>query len=153
MRFIRSLLLVALFASLAFGCHKSGVFNAKGRIVKGGQPFHLADGQSLRLSFAPTKVEGSRYDSYAGSFDPDDGTFEVVGKDGQGLPAGTYNVGIQLMQGKEDQLRGRLMGPKSGITLEVAAGAKDLVIDLDATPFDKALSGVDLKPSGKTRRR
>jgi hypothetical protein len=150
MRALRNLLLMALTGSLVLGCGKSGFFHAKGHIVKGGQPFQIADGQSLRIFFAPATAEGSRYDSYAGTLNPDDGSFEIVGKDGQGLPAGKYQVGIQLMQGKEDQLGGRLLGPQSGITLEVAPSSKDLLIDLDRTPFDKALEATARKTSKKS---
>jgi hypothetical protein len=150
MRALRNLLLIALTGSLALGCGKSGFFHAKGHIVKGGQRFQIAEGQSLRILFAPLAGEGGRYDSYAGTFDPDDGSFEIVGKDGQGLPAGKYRVGIQLMQGKEDQLGGRLLGSQSGITLEVTPGSKDLLIDLDSTPFDKALEATARKTSKKS---
>jgi hypothetical protein len=148
----RNLLLLALIAPFLLGCGKSGYVKAVGHIVKGGQPFRLDEGQSLRLFFAPSNTQGSRYDSFAASFNPDDGSFEVLGKDGEGLPPGTYQVGLQLMQGKEDQLSGRLLGPKSGITLEVAPGSKDLVIDLDKTPFDKAFAAGP-KPSTKSKRR
>ena len=147
----RNLVVVALVGLVSVGCGNNGMINAKGRVVKGGQPFLLPDGQAMRVFFAPTNTEGSRYDSYAASYNADDGSFEVVGKDGRGLPAGQYQVGIQVMEGKEDLLGGRLLGPTSGITLEVTSGSNDLVIDLDKTPFDKALNAAKQKTAKKGR--
>src|SRR6516162_9955777 len=89
MRLLPSALVVALVGLFSLGCGKNGFFNAKGHILKGGKPLALADGQVLRIFFAPTSAPGTRYDSYAASFEPEDGSFVVVGKDGHGLPPGT----------------------------------------------------------------
>jgi hypothetical protein len=142
---LRSALLVALVGLFSLGCGKVGFYNAKGHVLKGGKPFTLAEGQVLRIFFAPTDTSGTRYDSFAGSFDPEDSSFVVVGKDGHGLPPGNYQVGVQLMEKKEDLLGGKLLGPKSGITLDVTSSSNDLVIDLDKTPFDKALEATTKK--------
>jgi hypothetical protein len=150
---IHSAVILALVSLLPIGCGNNGFINAKGHVMKAGRPFLLPDGQVLRIFFAPTNTEGTRYDSYAGSYDPEDGSFEVVGKDGRGLPPGTYNVGIQVMEKKEDLLGGKLLGPKSGITLDVTAGSKDLVIDLDKTHFDKAMESTKRKMGTKSRSR
>ena len=122
------------------GCGSSSTIKAKGKIVKGGQPFVIREGQGLRLIFAPQTVpEGKRYDSYAAEYHPDDGTFRVVGKDGQGLPPGKYTVSLELLQKKEDLLHGRLTGKDSPLSLEVVKGGDELVIDLDKVNFDSLL--------------
>jgi len=41
------------------------------------------------------------------------------------------------------------MGRKSGLTLDVAPGSKDLVVDLDRTEFDKALDATKKKTTKK----
>jgi hypothetical protein len=151
MGLLRSVFVAALAGLFALGCGKAGFYNARGHVLKAGKPFALANGQVLRIFFAPTDTSGTRYDSFAGSFDPDDGSFVVVGKDGQGLPPGNYQVGLQLMEKKEDLLGGKLLGPKSGITLDVTSGSNDLVIDLDKTPFDKALEATTRKTALATQ--
>jgi hypothetical protein len=145
MRILRSVLACGLVSLLALGCGNNGFMNAKGHILKGGKPFLVSEGQGLRIFFAPTDRSGTRYDSYAASYDPEDGSFVVIGKDGRGLPPGNYLVGFQLMEKKEDLLGGKLLGPKSGITVDVTSSSQDLVIDLDNTPFAKAFEATTRK--------
>jgi hypothetical protein len=72
-------------------------------IVKGGQPYRTREGEGLRIIFAPldppTRVQ---YDCFAAAYNPDDGNFQVLGKDGQGLPPGKYRISLQLSSKKED---------------------------------------------------
>jgi hypothetical protein len=143
MRPLRLLPLALLAVLLAAGCNPSGHIKARGRVVKGGQPFLAEKGQGLRIFFAPVELTTGGYDSYAAEYNPADGTFLVVGKDRTGLPPGKYRVGLQLMQNKEDLFNGKLLGKKSPFILEVARGGDDLVIDLDQAPL------VPDKPAGK----
>jgi hypothetical protein len=152
MRCFRLLPVFVLLGLFCLGCSRDGYFNARGRIVKGGRPLILPEGQGLRVFFCPSETGGTRYDSFAASYDPTDGSFEVMGKDGRGLPPGKYYIGLQLMEKKEDLLGGRLLGPKSGLSLDVVPGAKDLVINLDESPFDKALEITQKKMSNKAAR-
>ena len=141
MRSLRRLLPGLLIGLLALGCGRSGFIKARGCITKGGQPFLAGAGQGLRIFFVPLATpEGSRYDSYAAEYDPEAGTFQVRGKDGQGLPPGSYRVTLQLMKSKEDLLKGALLGTKSPFTCEVARGGGDVVIDLDKANFDSLLA-------------
>jgi hypothetical protein len=106
--------------------------------MKGGEPYHPAEGESLLIYFAPVdSPDSSHSDSYAAQYDPTDGTFEVVGKDGKGLPLGKYRVGIQLMKKKEDLLGGQLTTSKSPLVFDVTGN--DIVIDLDKADFDSIL--------------
>jgi hypothetical protein len=140
------MLLLGLFA---LGCGDSSHIRAKGRIVKGGQPFLTPEGEGLRIFFVPLEVpQGDRYDSYAAEYDPQDGSFRVQGKDGRGLPAGKYRVDLQLMKSKEDLLSGKLLGKKSPFVLEVT-GREDLVINLDEAKFDSLLA--EQKPAKPTK--
>jgi hypothetical protein len=151
MRKTRFLFLGLALSLVGLGCLRSLDFiKAKGRVVKGGQPYLAEEGQGMRIFFAPLEVPaGSQYDSYAAVYDPKNGTFEVTGKDGKGLPRGRYRVDIQLMKNKEDLLNGKLMGANSPLTLEVKGTSDELVIDLDQVPFDKLLAAGQAKLSGK----
>lgn len=137
MRFLRMLAVGLLVGLVASGC-SGGRIKAKGRVIKGGESYHPAEGESLLIYFAPVdSPDSSHADSYAAQFDPTDGTFKVVGKDGKGLPRGKYCVGIQLMKKKEDLLGGQLTTSKSPLVFDVTGN--DVVIDLDKADFDSIL--------------
>jgi hypothetical protein len=130
------LLLLGLFA---LGCGDSSRIHAKGRIVKGGQPYLAQEGEGFRVFFVPLDgVKGNHYDSYAAEYNPETGAFRVEGKDGKGLPPGRYRVDLQLMKSKEDLLNGKLLGKKSPFIVEVT-GKDELVINLDEANFDSLL--------------
>jgi hypothetical protein len=142
MRNTRCVLPCLLIGLLAIGCGSSFI-KAKGRVVKGGEPFHLGEGEALRIILAPLDApeDSHHYDSYAAEFHPDDGTFLVKGKDGNGLPPGKYRVGLELLKKKEDQFQGRFMGRKSPLTCEVTTAANELVVDLDQASAEQKTDG------------
>jgi hypothetical protein len=149
MRFLVRYSPCLLIGLLVLGCGKSSFIKAKGRIVKGGQPYLTQEGEGLRIFFSPLEAPtGQQYDSFAAIYEPDNGSFQVVGKDGQGLPPGKYRVGLQLMKSKEDLLKGALLGKKSPFTLEVTGGSDDLVIDLDQAQFDTLLAQASAPKKG-----
>jgi hypothetical protein len=148
MRFLRMLAVGLLVGLVASGC-SGGLTRAKGRVIKGGEPYHPPEGGSLLIDFAPVdSLDSSHSDSYAAQYDPTDGTFKVVGKDGKGLPPGKYRVGIQLMKKKEDLLGGQLTTSKSPLLFDVAGD--DIVIDLDKADFDSILKAP--RKANKARR-
>jgi hypothetical protein len=128
----RYLPLILLIGLCSLGCGRSSMIQAKGRVLKGGTPFKLGEGEGLRIFFLPLEPTGSGYDSYAAEFH-NDGTFTVKGKDGRGLPPGKYRVTLQLMKNKEDQFGGRFMGEKSPFVCEVNKASDEVVVDLDQT--------------------
>jgi hypothetical protein len=133
-----------LVGALMLGCSRSSFIKARGRIVKNGEAYTLPKGEGLRMIFVPqAPPQGDHYDSYPAVFFPDKGTFEVVGKEGKGLPAGKYIVSLELMQKKEDLFRGRLLGKASPIVVEVTPANHDLLIDLDAIKLDELLKQPD----------
>jgi hypothetical protein len=133
MRSHRHLLLCALIALLCAGCGSSGLIKAKGRIMKGGQPYLANDGEGLRIFFEPLEIpQGStHYDSFAAEYHAEDGTFQVQGKNGLGLPPGHYRVSLQLMKNREDVFAGKATGKKSPFTCEVTGQQGEVVINLD----------------------
>jgi hypothetical protein len=146
-KWIAALLLISL---LALGCGSSSRMRAKGSILKGGQPYRTNPGEGLRIIFAPLDPPtGTQYDSFAAAYDPSDGSFEVMGKDGQGLPPGKYRISLQLMSKKEDLWGGQLMGKKSPFTCEVTAATDRVLIDLDQVHLDSASASGKMKKTPK----
>jgi hypothetical protein len=144
---IRGVLPFLLIGLFAIGCG-SGFIKAKGRVLKGGEPFHPGEGEALRIILAPVDPPtGSTYDSYAAEFHPDDGSFQVKGKDGNGLPPGKYRVSLELLKKKEDLFKGSYTGARSPFTCEVTNSSSELVVDLD-----QAKSG-NAEPSDAPRSR
>jgi hypothetical protein len=123
-----------LVGVLLVGCGGS-MINARGRVTKGGQPFAPTGGANLRIFFVPMNFADSRFETYPAVFDAKDGTFEVKGKDGNGLPPGKYRVNLELMTKKADVWKGKLMGDKSPFTCEVSKG-NEIVINLDEAKLD-----------------
>jgi hypothetical protein len=130
---LRSSYLVFLVALGLFlgGCSGSSRIKARGRIVQGGVPYHTEEGQGLRIFFVPLKASELTYESYAAIPDKGGSTFQVVGKDGKGLPPGKYRVNLQLMKNKEDLFNNRLMGVDCPLVCEVPGPSGDVVVDLD----------------------
>jgi len=129
MRRIRNgsvLVLIALFLS---GCG-DGRIKARGRIVKNGAPFQLGEGEGLRIVFAPVEASGATYESYVAVFNKD-GSFQVMGRDGKGLPPGKYRVALEHLKKKQDLLKGAFDGQNTPIVREVTDGSNEIVIDLD----------------------
>jgi hypothetical protein len=130
--FVR-VLLVLLVAPVLGGCGDSGKehFRAKGHVVKGRRPYRLNEGEGLRIVFTPLeRTIDTPNESFAAEYQRGDGSFQVGGKDGTGLPPGKYQVSLELMKNREDLFRGRLLGRRSPITVEVSRG-EEVVIDLD----------------------
>jgi hypothetical protein len=138
---------VVLLSLLAVGCGGSGFVKARGHVIKDGNPYLTGSGEGMRIVFAPVELQSTtQYDSFAAAYNPSDGSFTVLGKDGKGLPPGKYRVGIQLMKSKEDLLNGRLLGKHSPFLVEVTTGSNDIVIDLNEARFDELLAaGSDKK--------
>jgi hypothetical protein len=144
MRSARCVLACLLIGLVAIGCGK-GYIKAKGRVTKSGEPFRPGEGEALRIILAPLDAPaGATYDSYAAEYHPDDSSFIVMGKDGNGLPPGKYRVGVELIKKKEDLFKGRFTGPKSPFTCELTSAASEVVVDLDQAP-------AEVKPDVKQR--
>ncbi|HEV2947132.1 MAG TPA: hypothetical protein VGX70_07135 [Gemmataceae bacterium] len=138
----RRLLILILIGLFPLGCGDSSHIKAKGRIIKGGQPYFVPEGSGFRVFFVPLDTpEGKHFDSFAAEYNSEDGSFRVQGKDGKGMPPGKYRVDLQLMKSKEDLLGGKLLGKKSPYVVEVTGNGDDLLIDLDTAHFDSLLAG------------
>jgi hypothetical protein len=121
------LVLVVLFV---YGCGGDGRIKARGRIIKGGTPFVLGEGEGMRMAFVPLEASGETYDSYVAVCEKD-GSFKVVGKDGKGLPPGKYRVDLEHLKKKKDLLKGAFAGKRSPFLREISSGSGEIVLDLD----------------------
>jgi hypothetical protein len=121
------LILLALVA----GCG-GDLVKAKGKLLKGGEPVKLGEKEAVRIVFVPVdKVEGKEQNMYPAEFNPEDGTFKVVGSTGTGLPPGKYRVAVELTRNRKDVLNGAFAPGNSPIVREVKNSSDVLVIDLD----------------------
>jgi hypothetical protein len=154
MKLYQRLLPCLLTVVLALGCGDSSRVKAKGKIVKGGEPFTIAEGEGgLRLFLVPvTEGKDEGHHAFPVEFHADNGTFEVVGTDGKGVPPGKYRVHLEHMKNKEDLFGGKLMGTKSPLICEVASG-KELVVNLDEANLDRPAPAAQLGAKRGNRRR
>lgn len=114
--------------SVCLGCGSGGPRSVlvTGEVRHKGELYLPAQGEQVMISFAEEK-EGKVSDaSYPTRLKPD-GTYEVVGPNGKGIPAGKYQVGIESrpevpVPGKpvEDKFKGAMKLPKSPISVTVS---------------------------------
>jgi hypothetical protein len=131
MRSVRYGLLVLATAGLLAGCG-SGRVTPRGRLLNKGAPYLPGEGVSVHIAFFPVAGEEEPTgEAYVATFNHEDGTFQVVGRDGRGLPPGKYRVCIQAMNmKKKDLLKGRFAVRNTPIVREVAANNEELTVDL-----------------------
>jgi hypothetical protein len=130
MRLIVCALAGMLLAVTAAGCG-TGMLKTKGRLVKGGTPLATEEDDVVRVIFMPVVEKGEVVkDYFMAQFNPADGTFQVVGKDGKGLPPGKYRISVQHLRKKKDLLNGAFGGDTSPFVYDVNASTPELVLDL-----------------------
>jgi len=118
-----------LFCLAGSGCSKSGL-KPTGKIVKNGEPFKLSEKGLFVISVS------SADEKDAGAMPVNSkpyGTFEVVGKEGKGIPAGKYRFSVQAIDpytttGK-DMFNGRFYGDKSPFVEDIK-GNQEIILDI-----------------------
>jgi hypothetical protein len=116
---------VGLFIVLA-GCGNK-MRPVSGRVLNNGQPLKVSSNGVVRVSFAlPQNPDGS----YVGEARPD-GTFTIIGPGGDGVPIGSYRVGVEQIDPypKKDLLKGVYSGERSPIVVTFD-GSTEIVVDL-----------------------
>jgi hypothetical protein len=135
------LLAVAVLALAVCGCG-SNLLRTRGRVVKGGAPFLPGPGEFVRVTFVPVLPAGKRaHDYYVAEYNAADGTFQVAGKDRNGMPPGRYRVAVELDKKRRDLLGGRFDADNSPFVYDVDAGTPEIVIDLDRAPARRPAEG------------
>jgi hypothetical protein len=91
---------LAVASGLALvGCGSANRIQVQGVLLKGGSPLTPPEGASNEMVFVAMDVKGDS-DKTIGANEPfaaivnDDGTFNVPGPDGTGIPPGKYRVSI-----------------------------------------------------------
>jgi hypothetical protein len=125
------LLSISLISVVLPGC-SGGTTVVRGKLVMDGTPYQLAANEQVLLSFET--IAGPER-SFAGLVKAD-GSFTVVGIDGNGVPPGRYRITIRSLQygaGAEpdsgDKFEGLFSDRDSPLTCEVKRGAP-VTIDL-----------------------
>jgi hypothetical protein len=119
-------------ALLAAGCGRGNMFHPRGRILKGGQPFVTRAGEGMRITFVPTEGgHNGRWDVYPALYHAEDGSFEVTGKDGHGMPPGDYRVSLEWIKNRDDLFQGAFGQANSPIVCQVEGESDEVVIDVD----------------------
>jgi hypothetical protein len=120
---------------LVAGCGRGSLLHTKGRIVKSGQPFLTQAGEGMRITFVPTDgSRNGRWDSYPALYHAEDGSFEVTGKDGRGLPPGDYRVSLEWLKNRNDLFKGAFGQANSPIVCQVDGDTDEVLIDIDQYP-------------------
>ena len=116
------------------GCNQNDGPVLKGRLVANGQAYTPPGGTELK--FLTVEGVGPGKKSYVAGLNKD-GTFEVAGGLGRGVPPGQYRVIIQCdpISGADgrwtDPLRGAFTDKTSKLVYEVRPGVETLTIDLE----------------------
>jgi hypothetical protein len=114
------------------GCGGDGRMNIQGRIVKGGAPFTVPEGDFIRLAFVPVMPDGKpATTSYIAACNNQEGTFKVLGADLHGLPSGKYRVTVSHERKRSDLFRGAYDLDKTPFVFDITSSAQEIVIDLD----------------------
>jgi hypothetical protein len=136
---------------LALGCgSREPVVKVRGKLTKGGQPYqakltgaNLPPGENVGVAevfFYPVKADNELIVNESGELKAvgghnasvnADGTFEVVGPKGKGIPPGKYRIVIKHIDPNTDAdlLKGAFDERNSGVTRDVTTDA-EVIIDL-----------------------
>jgi hypothetical protein len=129
-----ALVSAALLALTVSGCG-SGKLKTRGRVLKDGAPLVCGQGEIVRVVFVPVLEPGQRLeDVFVAEYNRQDGTFQVAGKDLQGMPPGKYRVCIAFEKKHRDVFKGKYGAERTPYVFDVDSSTKELVIDLDRAP-------------------
>lgn len=128
-----SLFLASALCSGLAGCSSGPKTIVKGKVVRNGKPIP----GKLKITFYPIKNgEEDRTKPQEAAVNPD-GTFEVTGKGGGGIPVGPYRICMwnfaERTKGSSDlgdQFKGAFAPGKSPIIRDIVPDQPELVIDV-----------------------
>lgn len=107
----------------------------KGKLTRSGQPLQVPDvAGRVQLSFYPFRENRQELvDPNEATVNPADGTFEIRGLDGKGIPPGKYRVVVRqwIDYPSDDALKGAYALDRTPLVIDVVAG-EDIIIDLPA---------------------
>ena len=136
MNHCKRLVLSLSAALLLAGSAGKPAIKVRGRLLENGRPLivstiHLPPGdKGIQVSFYPLREGDLPGDPYQAVVSPGDGSFEVLGPSGRGIPPGRYRVTIRVgVPGRGDHLKDAFNIENTPIVREVS-GDKEVVIDV-----------------------
>lgn len=113
-----------------------GRVKPRGRLLENGLPLkvdttNMPPGDpGMKITFVRLGSADAGEEIAARIFEAAEGSFELIGADGKGIPPGKYRVTVTVgPEGGADRLKGKYSRDKSKIEVEVKEG-QDLVIDV-----------------------
>jgi hypothetical protein len=102
--------------------------SVSGHLTNNGQPLQLSARGLIQVTFIPQGDQSGN--TYSADVNPD-GAFRVVGKEGKGLPPGTYKIAVQAFDPypSKDVLKGQFAAWKTHIVRDIT-GSTTLDLDL-----------------------
>jgi len=131
-----ALLAVLAVCAASAGCGGPKLIQVKGQVIKDGAPLKSEEGDpptSLTVIFSPVVEGGNAEDAYRATIlDPQQGTFEVPGRTGKGIPPGKYRIVIMRPYGpnRDDLLNGAFSGQNGKPFVRELLESQELTIDL-----------------------
>jgi hypothetical protein len=129
---LRAAAAALLAGLLAAGCNGPVLLKTKGRLLKNGAPVIPHEGELVHVIFVPvTEGDQRARDYFAAEFHAADGTFQVAGKDGRGMPPGKYRVWVEVLKNKRDLLKGAFDEEHTPFVRDVDTKTDEVILDLD----------------------
>jgi hypothetical protein len=126
---MRGLRLLFVFLSLVLLSGCSGRLKPRGRLLVNGDPFRPGEGEIVRVALFSTEA-GKDEGSHPAEYRREDGTFQVPGRGGRGVPPGKYRFTVQVLKNRKDRLKGRFGPANSPFVREVSTRSEEIILDL-----------------------
>jgi hypothetical protein len=126
-------MLLLVLQTLTCGCSTAPqLVKVKGTIANSQNPIAVGKG-GVTVVFIPMQKEGKASTSSPANYDNETGAFEVLGRDGRGIPPGKYRVSLMVMASPATDeaaaISGAFRADNSPITIDVK-GEEPITIDL-----------------------
>jgi len=134
------LYLSACFLIAFAGCSSGPPhYKIKGKVVDGDKPLLPDPNSSITIIFAQIADEGKGANSYTTQLSAEDGSFEIIGNELTGMPAGKYRVKFNSLSPSPSPtiklLNQKFGTDRSPIELTIVDDKTPLVIDI--APFKR----------------
>lgn len=102
--------LAALVLGLLSGCAAEPARRVmpKGQLLYNGKPYKASPQDGLDLTFIEVSSDDKPGDSFIATFNADDASFVVPGRQGKGIPPGKYRIGFMQMSVQPTELMNQL---------------------------------------------
>jgi hypothetical protein len=135
--------MVLVLVNLACGCGDTTLSApatqlVKGRVIKNGEPLALEAEERLEITFFPDQKSGLPPGLMFTGVTQSDGTFEVAGPRGMGIPRGKYRIAVALLtvdaNGKVSDKFQEAFSPANAPFEQEVMEYVDVVLDVGKAP-------------------